>query len=51
MRTVANANRIVVLDGGTVAENGAPEELLAMNGIFARMVEKQAVIINLTDTK
>jgi ATP-binding cassette subfamily B protein len=41
MRTVASADKIVVLDNGTVAESGVPEELLAMNGIFAGMVEKQ----------
>lgn len=41
MRTVENANKIVVLSDGTVAEAGAPEELLRQNGIFARMVELQ----------
>jgi ATP-binding cassette subfamily B protein len=41
MRTVANADKIVVLDNGTVAESGAPGALLAMKGIFAGMVERQ----------
>jgi len=41
MRTVENANKIVVLSDGTVAEIGTPEELLRQNGIFARMVELQ----------
>jgi ATP-binding cassette subfamily B protein len=40
MRTVANADRIIVLDSGTVAESGSPEELLATKGIFARMVAR-----------
>lgn len=41
MRTVANAHHIVVLKDGTVAEQGAPDELLARNGKFARMVARQ----------
>ncbi len=41
MRTVENANKIVVLSGGTVAETGTPEELMKKNGTFARMVKLQ----------
>ena len=41
MRTVENANKIVVLSDGTVAETGAPEELMKQNGAFARMVRLQ----------
>lgn len=41
MRTVANAHHIVVLKDGTVAEQGAPDELLARNGEFALMVARQ----------
>jgi len=41
MRTVANADKIVVLDKGLVAETGSPETLKNQNGIFARMVERQ----------
>ena len=41
MRTVAAANQIVVLAGGTVAERGSPGELEARNGVFARMVRLQ----------
>ena len=41
MRTVANADKIVVLDNGSVAETGSPTELEKQNGIFARMVERQ----------
>lgn len=41
MRTVENANQIVVLDHGTVAEIGAPAELMEQDGIFARMVKLQ----------
>ncbi|MDR2065653.1 MAG: ABC transporter ATP-binding protein, partial [Prevotellaceae bacterium] len=43
MRTVAGADKIVVLDNGAVAESGSPEELLAAKGIFAGMIERQSV--------
>jgi len=33
MRTVENADKIVVLSGGTVAETGAPGELLKQFGL------------------
>ena len=42
MRTVAGADKIVVLEGGTVAEEGSPDELINKNGIFARMVKLQS---------
>ena len=41
MRTVRNANDIVVLGGGTVIEQGTPEDLMAKGGEFARMVKLQ----------
>ena len=41
MRTVENADKIVVLSGGTVAEMGNPEELIQKSGVFARMVRLQ----------
>ena len=40
MRTVANADKIVVLKEGRVAEQGAPAELMAREGgLYRRMVE------------
>ena len=41
MRTVLNADHIVVLDGGMVREQGSPQELLKENGEFARIVRLQ----------
>ncbi|MEQ2368352.1 ABC transporter ATP-binding protein [Adlercreutzia equolifaciens] len=41
MRTVLGADHIVVLAEGRVAEEGAPAELLAAGGLFARMVGLQ----------
>ena len=41
MRTVADADKIVVLKDGVVAEAGSPVELEAKNGIYANMVKTQ----------
>ena len=41
MRTVINADKIVVLDEGHVVEQGAPDALLKQDGLFARMVKLQ----------
>lgn len=41
MRTVASADKIVVLLGGKVAEEGTPDMLMKENGIYAHMVNKQ----------
>ncbi|PIF05671.1 MAG: ABC transporter ATP-binding protein [Draconibacterium sp.] len=41
MRTVANADKIVVLANGGVAEIGSPSELKTKKGIFSKMMERQ----------
>ena len=41
MRTVAGADKIVVLSGGKVAETGTPDELMKNDGIFAHMSKLQ----------
>lgn len=41
IRTVAGADKIVVLSDGVVAEQGTPEKLLNKNGIFKRMADLQ----------
>ena len=41
MRTVENADHIVVLRDGVVAEEGSPAELKAKDGLFAHMVQLQ----------
>ena len=48
MRTVENADKIVVLSDGTVAEIGTPDELLKRNGTFVRMVKLQSESQNWT---
>ena len=41
MRTIANADKIVVLDDGKISEQGSPDELLANDGLFKKMVDLQ----------
>ena len=41
MRTVAGADKIVVLSDGLVAEQGTPEELYKKKGLYSRMVKLQ----------
>lgn len=41
MRTVAGADKIVVLSDGVVREQGSPAELYAQNGIYTHMVNLQ----------
>ena len=41
MRTVADADKIVVLKDGVVAESGTPEELKKKDGIYANMMKTQ----------
>jgi ABC transporter fused permease/ATP-binding protein len=41
LSTVKAADRVVVLDDGKVAESGSHEELLALDGLYRRLVERQ----------
>ena len=41
LSTVRHCDRILVLDGGTIAEEGTYEELIAKNGLFAELVARQ----------
>lgn len=42
LRTVVNADRIFVMDQGKLAESGTHGELLACNGLYARLWNKQS---------
>ena len=41
LRTIAGADKIVVLENGRVAEQGNPEELMKNGGIFSNMARLQ----------
>jgi ATP-binding cassette subfamily B protein len=46
MRTVANADKIVVLANGKVVESGSPTQLKNKNGMFSKMVKRQMEAVN-----
>ncbi|KAJ2689346.1 ATP-binding cassette glutathione S-conjugate transporter ycf1 [Coemansia spiralis] len=39
LETIMKSDRIIVMDKGTIAEIGTPEELLAKDGMFAQLVK------------
>ena len=46
MRTIANADHIVVLKDGVVAEEGRPEDLAKKDSIYSRMTRQQMISQN-----
>jgi ABC transporter fused permease/ATP-binding protein len=42
LSTIRDADRIVVLDSGQIAESGRHDELMARGGVYARLVARQA---------
>ena len=43
LSTIRHCDRILVLDGGTIVEDGSYEELIEKGGFFAELVERQRV--------
>ncbi len=41
LSTIREADRILVVDGGTIAESGTFDELVARGGLFAELVKRQ----------
>ena len=46
MRTIANADNIVVIKDGVVAEQGSPEKLMSYDSIYSRMTKQQMISQN-----
>ena len=50
LSTIRHCDRILVLDKGRIAEDGTYEQLIAQNGLFAKLVEKQRLDTEQSDT-
>ena len=46
MRTIENADKVIVLNEGKVVEEGNPQELIKGKGQFAKMVSLQKEAAN-----
>jgi ABC-type multidrug transport system fused ATPase/permease subunit len=46
LSTIRNCDRIIVLDKGKIAEEGNYKELIARDGLFAELVERQRLDLN-----
>jgi ABC-type multidrug transport system fused ATPase/permease subunit len=42
LSTIRNADRIIVLEGGSIVESGSHQELLQQRGVYYRLVQKQS---------
>ena len=43
LSTIKDCDRIIVLDGGKIIEDGTYEQLIANGGYFAELVERQRI--------
>ena len=42
LSTIHNADKIIVVDHGRIAEQGTHNELMARGGIYAKLIEMQS---------
>ena len=50
LSTIRHCDRIIVLDGGAIVEDGTYEELIAAGGYFCELVERQRVDMEIAAT-
>ena len=43
LSTVTECDKIIMLENGVIAEEGTYDELMTLNGKFAKLVEKQLI--------
>lgn len=43
LSTIRQCDRIILLEGGKIAEDGTYDQLIALGGRFARLVERQRI--------
>ena len=43
LSTLAKANKIVVIDNGSIIECGTPEELMALKGKYYKLIQIQSM--------
>jgi ABC-type multidrug transport system fused ATPase/permease subunit len=51
LSTLSKANKIVVVDNGSIIECGTPEELMALKGKYYKLVEIQSMSDQIKKTK
>jgi ABC-type multidrug transport system fused ATPase/permease subunit len=51
LSTLKRANRIIVVDGGRIIENGSPDELMAMKGKYYKLVQIQSMAEQAEESK
>ncbi|KYF63854.1 hypothetical protein BE15_28370 [Sorangium cellulosum] len=47
LSTVMGADRVLVMDGGTIVQSGAHAALIVQDGLYRRLVERQFVSADL----
>ena len=43
LSTIRNADKIIVIDKGRIAESGTHDQLIALNGIYTKLIEMQKI--------
>ena len=41
LSTIRHANQVIVMDKGAIAEQGTHEDLISLNGVYRKLIERQ----------